>query len=1160
MAQTKMQVKTNFSKKSQAYTHDLRNKILELNPTLPSYHQQIDSILATKDLLKDVATNAGLYIPDQSFAAAIDNFDHAIKQFYEHPNRLDESSKQLLFEVIDIFNQIISEYYLGINLSTDWMGLQNDQFAKITEHLDSAVNESVVLEMPEDISGFNGDLDDPFSLDNTPEGFHLFDLDFNFSNNFSIQNDAPANLMEEIDHLDSFLMIHLDQDDNYTDNSIDSSLDYVETDVDESMNLFSNISVNDFAEDFAEDFIENIAVSSADEFANDFREDLGFLDFSNLINIDTSEQENQDIVDDQNLPMPEVLAQIFLVSDPDPTLGNDDQTELVGFRQNDLDKNELGEDKIEDGEVNMWEQFNMVDDWSNNGLNDDQEGLEINVEDTLSLLPELDFDAFINDDYDYQNISQNISEDISLEDSFEFDFDQQPVLDLDNILSIFNEPDQGHELIFLESKEPIKEEFSKDIDTCIEESPIYQNSQSNPTKSREALGSEWDELSLINLGANTISYEDFAALSLDKKDDSQESLKSSSLQVKSRSNDGTIRIPLHHLGMLENLSEEILMRRGGLDIYLHELNVLSKLAQQNLETIQHQDNQAIANLQITVERIVNVLALSEQQTLAMSEDVCHLRKSLQQVLKHPISTLVKKFPRILRDLSVQSGKQVELFIQGAEIEIERLVSEAIADPLEMLMRNAFEHGIESPNQRQQAGKSSQGKIEFIVTQNEQNTIIKVIDDGCGLDIDKIRSHVEQSAAIAGVSGFSTMEMNDQHLMGMIFESNFTDAGTTLSTLKKKLNKLGGSISVQSQMGKGAEFTLVLPNSISLIRVLLIDINQMCLAIPSKMVLEVIPREPINQGEEEPKTLLWRDRTLPIVNIDALLKLNCRQNLGNLSPDQAEFESRANTSPSFLVIHYEDDLFALQTNGCWHDQEATFHQIEGDISLPNILLGAAILGNNQAIPLINYAELVNQGLYSDRVSPIANQIINYPHLDNLSGLSDFFNMGDDLPQSNLMESLAQLEISSAKSSHPQITEQNHIQSNPQIRRSHDPKVLIVESSANVRRYLAMTLARSGFLTEQVQDGAEAIAFLRQRFAHNSNIDVVITDLEMPRMDGFKLLASIREDPELQKLPIVVLSGKNNENDQKLALDLGANAYFSKPYREEELVKTLLQLVN
>jgi chemosensory pili system protein ChpA (sensor histidine kinase/response regulator) len=184
---------------------------------------------------------------------------------------------------------------------------------------------------------------------------------------------------------------------------------------------------------------------------------------------------------------------------------------------------------------------------------------------------------------------------------------------------------------------------------------------------------------------------------------------------------------------------------------------------------------------------------------------------------------------------------------------------------------------------------------------------------------------------------------------------------------------------------------------------------------------------------------------------------------------------------------------------------------------------------------------------------------YPSLDNLSSLSDFFDAEDIFQEPARSNSLSPTERS-PEPEKPQSA--GLLQSTlvtKQTLRSHQPRVLIVESSANVRRYLAMALTKSGFLTEQVQDSKEAIAFLKECLAINLNVDVVITDLEMPHMDGFKLLSSIRGEVDLQNLPIVALTAKNNENDQNLALELGANAYFSKPYREQELVSKLHQLI-
>ena len=1131
-------MKTNFSKKAQAYTHDLKTKILELDQSSPNYSQQIDNILASNNLLKDVSTIAGLCDHNKSFVEIINNFEDVINQLRNCSTRIDENLKELLIEVITVFNQIINEYYLGIDLSRDWMELQNKLFSRINEHLQ--LNVDVFGEMSANISNFYSDADEPFNLDNTPEDFNLFDLDFNIGGDFSEQGNIGDNSIEEIDPLDGFLMIQVDEEDSYLD-SINLLSDDSEKSIDELTSLFTNTSIDAPIDTFIEDL---------DDFADDFIDDLQNLDANQNISVDDRQiDEGAEEIVEESLPMPEMLADIFLPSH-EKLLGNDDETELVDIRQDKLKPKQLEDVDFDDDDTdNIWEKFNILNDWID--TDDHHQESVSDLELTKFDLPlSSNFESSNDEDFGDDNISDSSS--LEYDSKLDFELDLDLSLDLSEPLIIFPQAEENSGLI---SPEIFKEDFSTDIDTALEESPIYQTRpQANDQKNHEQVQAHWEDLT--NLEKNEISYADFVASSLDEKHHLEMDLGGNSpksgFQFSARSNDGTIRIPLHHLEMLGNLSEELLVRRGGLDIYLHELNILSGEAQAHIRLLELQadikNHKAIANLQNTVEQMVNVLTFTQQQTYAMKQDVGHLRKNLQQVLKHPISSLVGKFPRIFRDLSVQYGKSVELVVQGAEIEIERLLSEAIADPLELLLRNAFEHGIESPDQRQQLGKPHQGKIEFIATQNEENTIIKVNDDGDGIDVEKIRNHVEQSAAIAGVSGFSTMGMSDQQIMNLIFEpsfniehsNSFSELGLKLSSLKKKLSNFGGTISVQSQKGKGTEFTLVLPNILSLIRVLLIDINQMCFAIPSKIILEVIPREVLAEDSE---TLTWRDHSLPIVRIDALLKRNCRQNSEHILPSDSY--KPANTEPSFLIIHYEDKLFALQTDACWHDQEATFHQVEGDISLPNIFLGAVILGNNQAIPLINSSELLNQSIYAHQ-NPLT---LAHSNLDNLSSLSDFFNLGDDLPESKLVQSLSQTEPSSKK-----------LQVNYPTKRSGQPRVLIVESSANVRRYLAMTLSKSGFLTEQVQNVAEAIAFLRERREQTPNIDLVITDLEMPQMDGFKLLSNIRDDTDLRNLPIVVLTSKNNENDHKLALELGANAYFSKPYREEELIKTLFQLVN
>ena len=1118
MIEIELQTKKIFSKEAQALMHELKNKILELDVSLPSFHQQLDSIISIIKLVRNAANNANFYIPKSPFAEIIYNLESSINLLRDRRAEIDWITKELLIEVINMSSQVINEYCLEMDLAKDWIELQRSLFSQINGHLQLETNGVIFKKELESYDIAN----EPFNLEDTSEALHLFDIDFEMVN----LEDSYVSPIEKLDNSDTFLMIQIDQEED----DLDSNKLFQEVSEnphDELTTLFPSLLTDSFIDDL-------------DELTEDLQE--------------SNETNNEEI-----LSMPELFAEIFSATSAEQLLGNDDKPEIQSVKGNDheIDIEDMG--GIED----VWTKFTAMESWTK--LSDEE------------LVP-----AFDLSDFDLSN--DPISEDMTPDNFFESLDSSTSSLDSEHDLQPqqSTSPSQSNLDSSTMLAEMLKQNFpTSDIDTAIEESPIYQNNA-------EDISSSWYDVSRINLEDTEISYADFAALSLDLKPDLDLDLTAISnipvdIQPEARGNDNdaTIRIPLNHLEMLGDLSEELLVRKGSLDIYLGEIKTLSGNVQSHLQLLEHnsdgQNQTAIAGLQNTVEQIVNALALTEQQTYAMSQDVNHLRKNLRQILKHPISSLVTRFPRILHDLSLQYGKQVELVVQGAGVEVERLISEIIAEPLELLLRNIFKHGIESPDQRQQQGKTPQGKIEFIATQTDESTIIKVSDDGCGLDIDEIRHQVEQSAAIAGMSGFSTMDMSDEQLVNLIFEPSFhfvhsnSETGSKLSDVKKKLREFGGNISVQSQKGKGTQFTLVLPNVLSLMRVLLIDINQICLAIPSKLILEVIPCNSQDLDAEEQDTLLWRDRILPIVRLNSLLKLNCRHSLSQSGLQSNQFSQPANLPesqkpshavPSLLVIHYEDNLFALQTDGCWQDQEATFHQIEGDIILPQFFLGTVVLGSNQAVALLNLAELVNQCLHPHNHVLESQEL--HSNFDNLNSLSDFFSAGDTAPSLSISAADSNSARELARSPEPENLESSGLFTSELMKsqavRSHQPRVLIVESSANVRRYLAMTLTKSGFLTEQVQDGKEAIAFLKNCLETKLKVDVVITDLEMPHMDGFKFLSSVLDDDDLKNLPIIVLTAKNNENDRKLALDLGAKAYFCKPYREQELVEKLHQVIS
>ncbi|PZU95956.1 MAG: hypothetical protein DCE90_11010 [Pseudanabaena sp.] len=865
-------------------------------------------------------------------------------------------------------------------------------------------------------------------------------------------------------------------------------------------------------------------------------DDLLDLDLIDQDLLDTANQSNIETVKDPNpLPMPEMLVNIFEGSNSDRFLGSDDETELQGFNWNNLDEDisdypspEETTEEYEDID-DIWTKISSLESWS--GVDNGE----------VSVLKELEASFNLNEDFGDKNNKIDDRDSVQSHELFAPLEDDDclfwnPLAFEDNSCTLETEKaesivqDNSHSLSMVDSQESLKPNLqvpdfvTPEVDTAFEESPIYHS---------------YSPLTLSDLkGASLVS------------------------------NDHTIKIPLNLMEILGDLSEELVVRKGGMDAYLEELRLLSDQARQTVGLLDPeaatQDKSAIAQLQHTFDKLSNMLDLTQQQADAINQDVSHLRQHLRQSLKHPVSSLVSKFPRLLQNLSSVHGKQVELILQGAEVGIERSLSEPIAEVLEILLRKAFKHGIETPYERQQLGKPIQAKISITATQTNSGITISVSDDGCGLNINKIRAQLEQSALIAGVSRLTTVDMEDDQIVNLIFEPNFhgenspySADSTKLSNVRQKIRAVGGKISVRTHLNQGTEFTISFPNPLSLIRVLLIDINRICMAIPSQFVLDVLPVQLHGDLRETPKTLLWRDRTIPIVKLNSLLKLNSPYQTNHLHRRASGF--MPNTSvPALLVIQHEENLFALFADGCWHDQEATFHQVEGDISLPQIFLGTVILSNNQAVALLSTAEIVNQSLRSpasDQILAASNlpnpeppeilvdSVLSDKQIDNLSSLSDFFGT---VSSPDILES------------DPVKSDSDRSGMNVQSP-SQPSKVLIVESSANVRRYLAMTLAKSGFVTEQAQDCKEAIALLKASLDNHLTIDVIITDLEMPQMDGFKVLTDIRADASLRHLPVVVLTSRNNEHDQKLASELGATAYFSKPYREQELISKLQELV-
>ncbi|PHK21128.1 histidine kinase, partial [Nostoc linckia z13] len=539
-------------------------------------------------------------------------------------------------------------------------------------------------------------------------------------------------------------------------------------------------------------------------------------------------------------------------------------------------------------------------------------------------------------------------------------------------------------------------------------------------------------------------------------------------------------------------------------------NDLSLRSQEVMETI------------VQLQEVTTDVQLSVDDTDQIARKLNKTSKQLQTKLNHirmrPLSDLVDRFPRAIRDLNVEYGKNVQLKIEGGNTLIERSILEALNEPLMHLLRNAFDHGIEDAATRRLLGKPEQGLIEIKATHHSNRTLISIRDDGWGISLEKIRTR----ALAMGLDASLITNASDDELLSLIFEPGFStsDQVTTLSgrgvgmdVVRNNLKLIRGDIKVDTEPGVGTTFTLSVPFTLSVGRVLLVEINKMLLAFPTDVISEIslLQNERVFQmaGSE---VLNWQGTMLPLIRLSRYLQFNC------LRYDSAELETPAAINVnSVLVVKGNNQTVAIQIDRCWGEQEVAIRQIEGNIPLPQGFSNCTILGDGRVVPLVNINELL-YWIASNQRTPRGTQLPS-------ARLKTPFLIFDE-------------EKISAASTKFKGT------------------ILIVDDSINVRRFLALTLEKGGYQVEQAKDGQDAL----EKLQNGLRVEAVICDIEMPRLDGYGFLGKVNSDIETKNIPVAMLTSRSSNKHRQLAMQLGARAYFSKPYNEQELLQTLEEIIH
>jgi two-component system, chemotaxis family, sensor kinase CheA len=483
----------------------------------------------------------------------------------------------------------------------------------------------------------------------------------------------------------------------------------------------------------------------------------------------------------------------------------------------------------------------------------------------------------------------------------------------------------------------------------------------------------------------------------------------------------------------------------------------------------------------------------EADVRRMEQVTGDLQDDVRRARMLPIATMFRAFSRMVRDLARDRGKEVTLTLTGSETEVDRSVLEHIKDPLTHLLRNCVDHGIEAPELRAEAGKPAWGTISLSAHARGDALVIVVADDGAGIDLNLVRRAAGKSGVL---SPAGAAELPDRQAMSLIFRSGLSTSpiitdlsgrGIGLDVVRETVERLHGSIEVDSRTGQGTTFTLSLPLSVSTKDCLLIHIAGQTFALPVSSVERIIRA---GAGDIE------RAEGREVVRVDgspvALARLS-----DLLGLEAAPVGVDARSKRPVIVVGSQERRMALLVDDLTRTHEVVIKTLPEPLSRVRHFAGATILGSGEVAMLLSAADLMTSVEPADR---------------------------------------------------PPLQAAGAVDGNPS-------SILVVEDSITTRTLEKSILEAAGYRVEVAADGAEAWGLLQA-----SGYDLVVSDIEMPEVDGFELIAKIRSDPRHRDLPLVLVTSRESREDRERGIQAGADAYIVKgAFDQDRLLETIRRLI-
>jgi two-component system chemotaxis sensor kinase CheA len=434
---------------------------------------------------------------------------------------------------------------------------------------------------------------------------------------------------------------------------------------------------------------------------------------------------------------------------------------------------------------------------------------------------------------------------------------------------------------------------------------------------------------------------------------------------------------------------------------------------------------------------------------------------------------------MVRDISRENGKEAELIMEGSSIEIDRRVLEHIKNPMIHLIRNAIDHGIERPHDRELVHKSRIGRITINIIPKEGNKIELIIaDDGAGINLDVVMA----AALKLGILSYeASQRMGKQEVLNLIFESGMSTSqiltdmsgrGLGLAIVMEKVEKLGGTVFVELPVSGGTCFRITLPTSLATFRGLLVGVSDRQFVLPLHNVERVarISKELVKTIENR-DTIKMSDQTLSLVGLSDTLELSKGKATKHKQTDYL----------SVVVLTHAGRHIAFYVDEVLGDQEVLVKNLGPQLTRVRNVSSATVLGAGKVVPILNIPDLFKSALKTHSSPKVA------------------------------------------------VEEQT-------LQRA---SLLVAEDSITSRALLKNILESAGYDVTTAVDGIDALTTLRA-----GKFDLLVSDVEMPRMDGFDLTAKIRADKKFSELPVVLVTALGSREHKERGIDVGANAYIVK----------------